>query len=169
MSQSYVGEVRLVGFNYAPYGWAFCNGNVQSISENPTLFNLIGTTYGGDGQTTYQLPNLQGRIPIHQGSSGASNYVIGQNGGAEAVTIIQGTYPAHSHSIYGTNNLGGSNSAAGNVAAGLGNAYSTETPANAMNAAALAMSAGSSQPHNNLQPYQVLNWVISLYGVYPTP
>jgi hypothetical protein len=99
MSQPYVGEVRLVGFSFAPVGWSICNGSLVSISENPTLFQLIGTTYGGDGQNTYALPNLQGRIPVHQGSNGISTYVPGQITGVESVTVTLNQYPTHTHSL----------------------------------------------------------------------
>jgi microcystin-dependent protein len=166
MSDSYVGEVRLVGFNFAPVGWAFCNGAVLSISEYSVLFALIGTTYGGDGQSTFNLPNLQGRIPIHQGSSGASSYVMGQTGGAESVTLTLNQYPSHTHNLMVSQGAAGS-STAGNSTLGTGpNAYSTQAPTGAMNAAMVGAS-GSSGPHENRQPYLVLNWIISLFGIFP--
>jgi len=101
MSDQYIGEVRLVGFSFAIDGWAFCNGAVQSIAQNEALFNLIGTIYGGDGVQTFNLPDLQGRIPIHQGSNGVSTYVIGQMGGVESVTVGINQYPSHNHSLMG--------------------------------------------------------------------
>src|SRR5271168_3780724 len=104
MSNPFVGEVRLVGFNFAPQGWAFCNGAVLPISENDTLFNLIGTTYGGDGQSTFSLPDLRGRTPIHQGSSGASTYTIGALGGVEQVTVSINQYPTHTHAWLASQN-----------------------------------------------------------------
>ena len=168
MSDSYVGEVRLVGFNYAPAGWAFCNGGPQSISGNNVLYNLIGTTYGGDGQSTFFLPNLQGRIPLHQGSNGSSNYVLGQVGGAEQVTLLLAQYPTHNHLLLGTPNTSGSNSQSNNTVGAALPAYTSEAPANAMNGAMVGYS-GSGGPHENRQPFQVLNWIISLYGLYPTP
>jgi microcystin-dependent protein len=168
MSESYVGEVRLVGFNFAPDGWAFCNGNPQSISGNNALYNLIGTTYGGDGQQTFNLPNLQGRIPLHQGSNGVSNYTLGQQGGAEQVTLQLAQYPSHTHFVLGTSNAPVSNRADNNTVGTPFSAYVSETPANNMNGAMVGYS-GSNAPHENRQPFQVLNWIISLFGVYPSP
>ncbi len=168
MSDPYVGEVRLVGFNFAPDGWAFCNGQLLSISQYGVLYNLIGTTYGGDGQSTFGLPNLQGRIPIHQGTlQGGGTYVLGQPGGVETVTVQLAQYPSHSHSIMGTSNSGSSNSQSNNTVGGI-SAYTPDAPITAMNGAMIGYS-GSSGPHNNVQPYQVLNWIISLFGVYPSP
>ena len=170
MSSPYVGEVRLVGFNFAPAGWNFCNGALVSIAENEALFNLIGTTYGGDGQSTFAMPDLRGRIPLHQGSNGISNYVMGQIGGAENVTIASNTYPQHSHVLYASPNPGTSGSPTGNVAGGLSDAYSASAPSASlpMNATVLSSAQGSGQPHSNLQPYLTLNWVISLFGVFPS-
>jgi microcystin-dependent protein len=167
MSDSYIGEVRLVGFNYAPVDWAFCNGNPLSISGYNALYNLIGTTYGGDGQQTFNLPNLQGRIPVHQGSNGVSNYVLGQQGGAEQVTLQLAQYPSHTHFIMGTANTSGSNSQSNNTVGGAVSAFTNESPATNMNGAMIGYS-GSGGPHENRQQFQVLNWIISLYGVYPT-
>jgi len=169
MSTPYVGEVRLVGFNFAPVGWAFCNGAIQAISDNPTLFNLIGTTYGGDGQTTFNLPDLRGRVPTHMGSNGTNSYVIGQSGGVENVTLTTSTYPAHSHNLYGSSNNGGVSSPGNNVMGKINNVYDAAQPTSgaAMQAAALTSNSGG-QPHDNMQPYLVLNWIIALYGVYPS-
>jgi microcystin-dependent protein len=168
MATSYVGEVRLVGFNFAPQGWATCNGALQSIAENSTLYNLIGTTYGGDGQQTFALPDLQGRIPLHQGSNGVSTYVIGQEGGVENVTIGLNQFPIHSHQLLGSGSDASSNIPTGNTLGSSVSAYTTAAPTIAMNNAMIGFSGGGSQPHNNLQPYVVLNWVISLFGVYPS-
>ena len=171
MSNQYVGEVRLVGFNFAPVTWAKCDGTIVAISQNDTLFNLIGTTYGGDGQSTFALPNLQGRIPVHQGTSNiGSTYVMGQLGGVENVTITSSTYPTHNHTLSASANQGGPMSPASNVLGQLTNAYSNQAPssANVMNNAVLGNSPGSSLPHDNLQPYLVLNWIIALYGIYPS-
>ena len=168
MSEAYVGEVRLVGFNYAPEGWAFCNGAVMAISQNNVLFTLIGTTYGGDGQNNFLLPNLQGRIPIHQGSNGVSNYTLGETGGAENVTLTLSQYPSHTHDLMASGN-NASSSTAGNSVLGAGpSAYTALTPANAMNAAMVGTS-GNGGPHANMQPFLVLNWIISLTGIYPNP
>ncbi|MGB6941517.1 MAG: tail fiber protein [Bryobacteraceae bacterium] len=167
MSQPFVGEVRLVGFNFGPAGWMICAGQQLPISEYSTLFNLIGTTYGGDGQQTFNLPDLRGRTPGHQGSSGGSTYVIGQTGGAETVTLNLNQYPRHNHLLMASSNNGTLNTPTNNAAGGL-NAYSGITPADAMNSNMLLPSPGNSLPHDNMQPYQVINWVISLFGVYPS-
>jgi microcystin-dependent protein len=167
MSQAYVGEVRLVGFNFAPVGWAICNGVLQSIAENSALFNLIGTTYGGDGQQTFGLPDLQGRIPIHQGNNGISTYVIGQKGGVESVAITLNQFPTHTHALQGSTADAGTNIPTGNTLGGSVSAYTTLAPTIAMNNAMIG-SSGGSQPHSNLQPFLVLNWVISLFGVFPS-
>ena len=167
MSQPFIGEVRAVGFTFPPVGWATCNGVLQSIAENSTLFNLIGTTYGGDGQQTFALPNLQSRIPIHQGSNGISNYVIGQQGGVENVTITLNQFPTHTHSLQGSATAGSSSDPTGNVL-GSGSAYASGVPTVLMNNASIGSSGGGSQPHNNLQPYLVLNWIIALFGIYPS-
>jgi microcystin-dependent protein len=168
MSQAFVGEVRLVGFNFAPAGWAVCNGALQSIAENSTLFNLIGTTYGGDGQQTFGLPDLQGRIPLHQGSNGVSTYVIGQKGGVETVTVTINQFPAHTHALLGSTADAGTNIPTGNTLGGNVSAYTTVAPTIAMNNAMIGSSGGGSQSHNNLQPFLVLNWVISFFGVFPS-
>ena len=168
MSQPFVGQCLLVGFNFPPAGWGTCNGALQSIAENSTLFNLIGTTYGGDGQQTFALPNLQSRIPIHQGSNGVSTYVIGSQGGVENVTITLNQFPTHTHPLQGSATNAGSNSPTGNTVGGNVSAYSTLAPTLAMNNATIGSSGGGSQPHNNLQPYLVLNWIISFFGVYPS-
>jgi microcystin-dependent protein len=166
MSQPFVGEVRLVGFNFAPAGWMICAGQLLPISQYETLFNLIGTTYGGDGQQTFSLPNLLGRTPIHQGSNGTTTYVIGQPGGVETVTLNINQYPRHNHSLMASSNGGTLSTPTNNAVGGL-DAYSGITPVDAMNSNMLVGNGGSN-PHDNMQPYQVLNWVISLFGVYPS-
>ena len=169
MSQSFVGEVRLVGFNFAPVDWAFCAGQQVSISEYTPLFDLIGTTYGGDiGKGYFNLPDLRGRIPIHQGSGGGSSYYVGQTGGLEMVGINLSQYPSHNHLLLGSSN-GGSTSNPSNGAVGSSKVYSSETPTTPMLENMLAYSGGDSQPHENRQPYQVLNWIISLFGLFPPP
>jgi microcystin-dependent protein len=167
MSQPYIGQLLLVGFNFPPVGWATCNGALQSIAENSTLFQLIGTTYGGDGVQTYGIPDLQGRIPIHQGSNGVTNYVIGQQGGVENVTVTLNQFPTHTHALQGSSTGANSNIPTGNTLGGV-SAYTTAAPSIAMNNAMVGFSGGGSQPHNNLQPYLVLNWIISLFGIFPS-
>jgi microcystin-dependent protein len=168
MSQPFVGEVRPVGFNFAPVGWATCNGVLQSIAENAALFNLIGTTYGGDGQSTFGIPDLQGRIPIHQGSNGISNYVVGEKAGVENVTVTLNQFPTHTHSLMGSSADASSNLAGNSVLGGDVSAYTGVAPSIAMNNAMIGFNGGGSQPHTNLQPYVVLNWIIALFGVFPT-
>jgi microcystin-dependent protein len=167
MSQAYVGEVRLVGFNFAPVGWAICGGQQIPISQNETLYNLIGTTYGGDGQSVFNLPNLLGRIPIHQGSNGTNTYTIGQTGGAETVTLVTSQYPAHNHTVMAADSSANLPSPNNNVVAIGPKIYSAASPTTAMSGNMITPS-GSSGPHNNLQPFQALNWIIALYGVYPS-
>jgi microcystin-dependent protein len=171
MSQPYVGEVRAVGFNFQPINWNYCNGQLIAISENNALFNLIGTTYGGDGQNTFALPNLQSRIPVHQGTlQGGGTYIIGATGGVESVTIVSASYPAHTHALAGTSNAGSGSAPLNNAAGGGSKIYapSADAPSVPMNPAMVGLSGGGNQPHSNIQPYQAINWIISLYGIYPT-
>ena len=168
MSSAYTGEVRLVGFNFAPAGWLQCMGQSVAIAEYSTLFNLIGTTYGGNGTSVFNLPDLRGRIPIHQGSNGVTNYALGQPGGAENVTVTVNQYPGHSHAFSSSTSGGGTGSPVGNVAGSVPAVYAATPPAASMNAATLRPSPGSNQPHANLQPFLVLNWIICVYGIYPS-
>jgi microcystin-dependent protein len=156
--------------NFAPLGWAFCDGSVLSIAENDALFTLIGTTYGGDGQTTFALPDLRGRLPINTGQGpGLSNHSLGESGGVESVTLTVNQMPAHPHAFVGTS----SNASAANPANAMVAAPSTIDlfrPATAPNAnlAANALEmAGGSQPHDNLQPYLCISFIISLFGIFP--
>ncbi|MFZ0041987.1 MAG: tail fiber protein [Solirubrobacteraceae bacterium] len=165
-SQPFLGGIFMFGGNFAPQGYAFCNGQLLSISQNTALFSLLGTTYGGDGVTTFALPNLQGRVPIHSGNgAGLSPYVLGQNGGTENVTLTQGQMPAHNHVIQ----AGGAETTsfpAGAVPAQNG-AYTTGATPVQMASGALT-NAGGSQPHNNIQPYLTITFIIALQGVYPS-
>jgi microcystin-dependent protein len=169
MSQPFVGEIRMGGWNFAPEGWAFCDGSLIAISENSTLFNLIGTTYGGDGQSTFGLPDLRGRIPIHQGTDPDGNVrVIGASGGTETVTFDLDQIPAHSHPLNAQAGPGSQPSPAGGVWAGSSlEQYSTGAPAASMAALALGPSGGS-QPHDNMATYQAVTFIISLFGIYPS-
>ncbi len=170
MGTPYVGEIRMFGGNFAPAGWAFCNGQLLAISENDTLFNLIGTTYGGDGQNTFGLPDLRGRVPVHMGQGpGLSSYVIGENGGTESVTLTLSQIPSHSHPALAQSQPGTQSSPANGVwAASTLNQYSTNNANATMNAQCLGL-AGGSQPHDNMLPFQCVSFIISLYGIYPTP
>ncbi len=170
MSNPYVGEIRMVGFNFAPVGWAFCDGALMDIAQYDTLFNLIGTTYGGDGQTTFALPNLSGRIPVHMGAGpGLSNYVIGEAAGTETVTLTSNQMPAHSHAPLAQSGNGDQGSPANGVWAGTTNSiYTSNTPNVVMNAGLIAQSGGN-QPHENMMPFLTINFIISLFGIFPSP
>jgi len=166
MSQPFVGEIRMFGGNFAPAGWAFCAGQLIPIDQNPTLFQLIGTTYGGDGQTNFALPNLQSRVPIHVGPG----FSLGQAAGAETVTLTTSQIPAHSHVPQGNSNTGDKSSPVGAVwANSISKLFITTPPAPSINMAPQAIgSAGGSQPHDNMIPFLVVNFIISLFGVFPS-
>ncbi len=166
MSTPYVGEIRLAGFNFAPVGWAFCDGSLLSIAENDVLFNLIGTTYGGDGQTTFALPDLRGRVPMHQ----SSGHVLGEKSGAETVTLTTAQLPSHTHLPQADANTSTSSDPTGHIwaQAQAARPYVAGTSANTpMNAAAMG-STGGSQPHDNMLPFVAVNFIISLFGIYPS-
>jgi microcystin-dependent protein len=158
----------MVGFNFAPVNWAFCNGSLIAISQNEALFNLIGTTYGGDGVNTFALPNLQSRIPFHQGSNAGNTLVIGQISGTETVTLLQNQIPIHTHTLNANSSAGTQPSPASGLWAksGLGE-FSTEAPTKSM-AASTTLPIGGSQPHSNIPPVLVVNFIISLFGVFPS-
>jgi len=166
MSQPFVGEIRIFAGNFAPVGWAFCDGQIMPISENETLFNLIGTTYGGDGQSTFALPDLRSRAPIHQGNG----FSLAQTGGVENVTLTTNQIPAHSHVPQAAIGASGNptDSPANNVWSGwTGGQFTTQAPSVSLNATAVG-TAGGSQPHDNMPPFLVINFIISLYGIFPT-
>lgn len=168
MSSPYVGEIRAVGFNFAPQGWAFCDGSLLSISQNEVLYTLLGTTYGGDGVNTFGLPDLRGRIPFHQGSSSGNTLVLGELSGSETVTLVPNQLPTHTHPLQANSSSGSQPSPAnGFWAKSSLDEFSTETPTLSM-APTSVLAAGGSQPHNNIPPFLVLNFIISLYGVYPS-
>ncbi|BCG69819.1 tail Collar domain-containing protein [Mesorhizobium sp. 113-1-2] len=166
MAQPYVGEVRMFAGNFAPAGWMFCEGQLLPISENETLFQLIGTTYGGDGESTFALPDLRGRLPLHQGNG----FVLAETGGAEEITLTTQQIPAHSHPFLGNIGNGSQASPQGNVLASstLVKLYALET-ADAVMATSAISSVGGSQPHTNFQPYLCVNFIISLFGIFPSP
>lgn len=166
MAQPYVGEIRMFGGNFAPAGWMFCEGQLLPISENETLFNLIGTTYGGDGQSTFALPDLRGRIPIHQGNG----FILAETGGVEEVTLTVNQIPAHTHPFIVTGNIGGG-SAPGNTVLAQSSTvkvYSAVAPSVAFGASSITPTGGS-QPHTNFQPYLCVDFIISLFGIFPAP
>ncbi len=164
----FIGEIRMFGGNFAPNGWALCHGQLMAISENDALFNLIGTTYGGDGQTTFALPDLRGRVPIHQGQGpGLSRRVMGESLGSESVTLTPAQLPAHAHPIAatGTATLSSPNGTRyGDTGA---NGTYVDTATNAQFAAQASASAGGSQPHDNMMPFQCVNFIIALEGIFP--
>jgi microcystin-dependent protein len=166
MAQPYVGEIRMFAGNFAPVGWMFCEGQLLPISENETLYNLIGTTYGGDGQSTFALPDLRGRVPLHFGNG----FTLAQTGGAETVTLTTPQIPAHSHPLLATTSVANDANAAGNVLAQASSffPYVNVNPAAAMAPQAISTTGGS-QPHNNFQPYLCVDFIISLFGIYPSP
>jgi microcystin-dependent protein len=169
MGQPYIGEIRMFGGSFAPAGWAFCNGQLIPISENNALFTLIGTTYGGDGQNTFALPNLQSRIPIHMGQgAGTSNYTIGEQGGVEEVTLTTNQIPSHTHPPLGSN-TGLSDNPNGSYWAdtATGKPFVAAPPAVLMNPQTITPTGGS-QPHDNMLPYLCVTYIISLFGVFPS-
>ncbi|AEE52995.1 phage tail protein [Haliscomenobacter hydrossis] len=168
MAQPYVGEIRMFAGNFAPAGWMFCEGQLLPISENETLFQLIGTTYGGDGQETFGLPDLRGRIPIHQGNG----FILAETGGAEEITLTVNQIPAHAHPFLGSTNNGSGTSPGGTVFGRNASApfYTTDTSVGTVNIAPGTIGAvGGSQPHTNFQPYLCVDFIISLFGIFPSP
>jgi len=165
MSQPYIGEIRMMANNYAPAGWALCNGQQLAISENDALFTLIGTTYGGDGQETFNLPNLQARLPIHQQ---VNVFQLGEVGGTEEVTLTTQQIPVHNHAFLATTALAIETGPAGNVPAqGTSIQLYVEDAADVQMANTMLAPTGGSQPHDNMHPYLVINFIISLYGEFP--
>lgn len=170
MGQPYIGEIRMFGGSFAPSGWAFCNGAILPISENDTLFNLIGTTYGGDGQETFALPNLSSRYPIHQGTSPVSGttYLIGEFGGVESVTLTTNQIPAHSHIALANSDPGNSGTPTNSVWAkpSAASMYTQLAPDTSMAVPAVQV-VGGSQPHDNMMPFLCVSFIISLFGIFP--
>jgi len=165
MAQPYVGEIRMFAGNFAPAGWMFCEGQLLPISENETLFQLIGTTYGGDGQTTFALPDLRGRLPIHQGNG----FSLAESGGVEQVTLTVQQMPSHAHPLLASDDIPTASAPAGNVTGqAAAKFYRAGTPSLALNPAAVS-AVGSDQPHTNFQPYLCVDFIISLFGIFPSP
>ena len=166
MAQPYVGEIRIFAGNFAPAGWMFCEGQLIPISENETLFQLMGTTYGGDGQSTFGLPDLRGRIPIHQGNG----FILAETGGVESVTLTVNQIPSHSHPQVVSNSVSSQPNPGNNMPSQSTQAtmYIQDVPD--ANMAPNAVSpVGGSQPHTNMQPYLCVNFIISLFGIFPSP
>ena len=171
MAEPFVGEIRMFAGNFAPRGWAFCDGQLLAITQNEALFSLFGTLYGGDGRTTFGLPDMRGRVPVHSGQGpGLTNRRIGLKAGAETATVNASQLPPHSHDLRGSSNLGSDTSPAGNVpATGAGaNLYkvgaAVEVP---MDAEAITVTGGG-QAHTNLMPFQCVHFIVALSGVYPS-
>lgn len=167
MAQPYVGEIRMFAGNFAPAGWMFCEGQLLPISEYETLFNLIGTTYGGDGQSTFALPDLRGRVPLHFGNG----FTLAETGGVETVTLTVSQIPAHGHPFLGSTNPAGGVVPTGQVVGKMPLstilAYGTDAPVSPISPSAVS-SVGGSQPHNNFQPYLCVDFIISLFGIFPS-
>ena len=171
MADPFVAEIKIVGFNFAPIGWALCNGQIMPISQNTALFSLLGTIYGGDGKSTFALPNLRDRVPMHHGQgAGLTDRVQGEFGGEQAVTLLETQIPVHSHNVSANTGSGNQSSPTGNVWSSLAGRtppplYS-DTSNTTMSPMATGISGGS-QPHNNMPPYLVLNFIIALAGIFP--
>jgi microcystin-dependent protein len=163
MAQPFVGEIRMFASNFAPQGWAICDGQLLAIAQNQVLFQLIGTTYGGDGQTTFALPDLRGRVPVHQGGG----FVLGQAGGEATTTLTPNHLPSHNHEL-AASSTGGSDDPAGHYwAASNAKPYASEPPDTTMHPQTLA-AAGGNQAHDNMPPYLGINFIISLFGIFPS-
>jgi microcystin-dependent protein len=169
VAQPYVGEIRMFGGNFAPAGWMFCDGQLLSISENETLFNLIGTTYGGDGQVTFALPDLRGRIPIHQGNNQGNTYFMAESSGVETVTLTVNQLPNHTHPMMAS--LSNANNSPENAVLAqpttLDLYRAATVPDSPMDSKAISL-VGGSQPHDNMQPYLCVSFIISLFGIFPS-
>ena len=172
MASPFVAEIRMFGFNFAPTGWAQCNGQLLPISQNTALFSLLGTYYGGDGKSTFAQPNLEGSVPLDVGQSpGTSDYFLGQQSGTETVTLLTTEMPLHNHGFWGANETGEQGSLTGNVSLANsqgGSIYQSNSSANLtnMNVQAIGIT-GASFPHNNMQPYLTINICIAMQGVFP--
>lgn len=175
MAQPFIGEIRMFGGNFAPQGWNFCDGTQLAISQYSALFTLIGTTYGGDGQTNFNLPDLRSRVPVHQGTAAAGGtYVIGQQGGVENVTLATAQLPAHTHAVQaiatGTTNVPAGNAFPAGVASSQSGSvmYGPATTSPTSLAPATVSSTGGNQPHGNIQPYTAISYIIALEGIFPS-
>ena len=166
MATPYLGEIRLIGFGFAPKGWALCNGQLLPINQNQALFSILGTTYGGDGRVNFALPNLQTRVAIHFGSG----FTLGQTGGAQAHTLVPTEMPTHAHTLLGSTSDANQSSPAGGLPADVRSSTSVEhyRASPDVDMGAVLTSVGGSQAHPNLQPYLVLNYVIALQGIFPS-
>jgi len=175
MTQPFIGQIQPFGFSFAPRNWALCNGQTMSIQQNAALFSLLGTMYGGNGQTTFQLPNLQSRVPMHMGTFNGNTYIQGELNGEENVTLLLNNLPSHPHSFSGTQTLAnrappaaGAALAQVNKGGAPGDSYYAPSSApQLLNPASIGPSGGSG-PHTNIQPYLTISWCIALYGIFPS-
>ena len=175
MTQPYIGQIQPYSFNFAPKNWAFCNGQILPIAQNQALFSLLGIAYGGNGVSTFALPNLQSRVPMHEGTSMGINYPIGEAAGEEQITLVGSQMPMHNHMFLGTRDNGNSPAPAngqylGTSSGGTGtpdNFYGPDTPTIPLTPQSIGMTGGN-QPHTNIQPYLAINWCICLYGIFPS-
>ena len=169
MSEPFLAEIRMVGFNFAPRGWAFCDGQIMSINQNQSLYSLLGTTYGGDGRTSFALPDLRGRTPIHVGRfNGGSFHTLGQKSGEETHTLSAAEMPSHTHVLQGTNNNSSATNPTGNVY-GRADLNAYHAPANlALMRTGVVTNVGGGQAHDNMMPYIALNFCIALQGLFPS-
>jgi microcystin-dependent protein len=168
MSEPFLAEIRIVGFNFAPRGWALCDGQILPINQNQSLYSLLGTTYGGDGRTSFALPDLRGRCPIHVGSSNGQAHSLGQKSGEETHTLSAAEMPTHTHTLHGTNDTATSDVGDGHVLArAAGNIYGDLRTAVPMGSGALT-NVGGGQAHENMQPYLALTFCIALQGLFPS-
>jgi microcystin-dependent protein len=173
MADPFLGEIRMFAGNFAPTGWALCNGQLLAISQNTALFAILGTQFGGDGVQTFGLPDLRGRVPLNQGQGpGLSNYVVGENGGSESVTLISNQMPQHNHLLNVDNGGGGKNTPSGNflgaVSSSASEKFYSAGPANAQMSQNSIGMAGGSQPHENRQPFLCVSFIIALQGIFPS-
>lgn len=178
MNEPFIGQICLFGFNFAPRGWALCNGQLLPIAQNTALFSLLGTTYGGDGSSTFALPNLQSRVVVGQGQGpGLSSYSMGQTGGAESVTLLSTQMPSHNHQLNASNSTGATNTPTNNVLAASYGALEdgTQVTVNTYSGSANTTlspssigAAGGNQPHENRQPFLTMNYCIALQGIFPS-
>lgn len=167
MSEAYVGEIRMFAGNFAPKDWAFCTGQTISIAQNQMLFSLLGTTYGGDGRTSFALPNLKGKVPINQGTGvGLSARELGQTGGEPTVSLEETQMPSHNHILYGSDQTASASAPSGSVFGSTSRNMYNLPPVDGSLGEAIA-EAGSGQAHNNMMPYLALNFIICLQGIYP--
>jgi microcystin-dependent protein len=172
MTQQFIGQIQPFGFGFAPKGWAQCNGQTLNIAQNAALFSLLGTQYGGNGISTFALPNLQSRVPVHAGAFQGETFFQGETGGAETVTLTLNTMPQHNHAFFGTSVAGDRGApAAGDALAKVGGPgnpyYAPDTAPQPLNPSSVGM-AGGTQAHTNIQPFQAINWCIALTGIFPS-